>query len=141
MVITFAIGVPTSFIRRRSSLGWEPSDILVMGVIWAVVITIFTVLVAVIMHRYVSLYERGAEAEGRVVSERRNAAARGVVVAFRDAAGLERFAVVSNTSLSVGESTRVIIGPSGSTSVLVRSQSDFRRASALTAEQIQQVPV
>ena len=133
----YLIGIPTSFMRRRGSLPWEPMDIIVIGTIWAVVITIFTVLVLVMMQRYVSLYNSGTEVPGQVVAEHMRAGVRGIVVAFSDASGQPRYSWVVNSPLAVGQSTTIILGPAGSKLVLVHALAEgYARASALTQEQI-----
>ncbi len=135
----FALGVPTSFIKRRSSLPWEPSHMLVAGTIWAVVITIFTVLIAFMLHRYVSLYRSGARVTGMVTSERVTPAGRGVVVHFQHSSGEPRFSWVFPSQLPVGQPTAVIVGPPATKLVLPHNGERFVRGSALTQAEVAQL--
>jgi ABC-type Fe3+-siderophore transport system permease subunit len=135
----YALGVPTSFIRRRGSLPWEPFDMVIIGTIWAAVFTVFTVLVLYLMHRYVKLYETGTRVASAVTGEQMRPGGRGVTVKFTDAAGNVQFSWLFPSQLPVGAQTSTIVGPAGTRLVLNHDGQRYVRGSALTPEQLGQV--
>lgn len=66
---SYVLGVPFSFIRFRHSRPWAPLDVFIAGTILALVVTCITVMVVVMMQRYVRLYRRGTSVPGQVVHE------------------------------------------------------------------------
>jgi hypothetical protein len=139
VVAGYALGVPTSFVKRRGSLPWEPSHMLVAGTIWALVITVFTVLVLVLLQRYVTLHRTGTRVVGQVVSERQGPNGRGTVVQFHRSSGELRYGWLAPSALSVGQQTTVIVGAPTSNLILLHDGTRYRRASALDAAQIAQL--
>jgi hypothetical protein len=135
----YALGVPTSFVRRRGSLPWEPFDMVIAGSIWAAVFTVFTVLILVLMHRYVSLFQTGARVASLVTNEQERMGQRGVVVQFTDVAGESHYSWVFPSSLAVGTRTSTIVGPQGSRLVLNQNGGKYTRGSALTMDQVKQI--
>jgi hypothetical protein len=144
VVVGYLIGVPMSFVTTSKSTNqrpWEPFDMVISGSIWALVITIFTVLVAFLMHRYVSLYRNGQRVVSTVVAEKLLPGnKRGVVLQFTHSSNEVRFSYMPTSELLVGAQTTTIVGPPMSN--LVLNQNDpfgYSRGSALTQAQIDQV--
>ena len=113
----------------------------ISGSIWAFVLTIFTVLAAFLMQRYVTLYRTGQRVAATVVSEKHlPGGKRGVVVQFMHSSNELRFSWVHDSQLPIGAQTTTIVGPA--TSKLVLNQNDplgYARGSALTQAQVAQV--
>ena len=142
IVAGYVIGVPLSFVSTgHHSRPWEPFDIVISGSIWASVITVFTVIIAVLMQRYVTLYRNGQRVAATVVSEKHLPGGnRGVAVQFVHSSNEQRFSWIPNSQLPVGAQTTTIVGPA--TSKLVLNQNDplgYARGSALTHAQITQI--
>jgi hypothetical protein len=137
IVAGYVLGIPTSFYGSRHSLPWEPFDIVIVGTIWAFVFCIFTILIAVILQRYVSLYRNGVAVASLVVSEQNRAGQRGVVLQFSDRESRTRYSWVFPSSLPVGEESQTILATGTSKLVLNRNGDvGYVRGSSLDETQI-----
>jgi hypothetical protein len=131
IVAGYVLGVPTSFFKRRGSTPWEPSDILVIGTIWAVVFVLFAVVAAVLFHGYVSLFRTGHLVVGHV------AGPRGANSLVQLPSGL--FALMLQRQPPPGTPVPVIVG-TGRLVLLVLGPGEVQRASGVTGDEVARLP-
>lgn len=134
IVAGYVLGVPTSFYKRRGSLPWEPSHMLIAGTIWAVVLATFAIVVLVLMQRYVTLFERGAIAEGVVIASTPGLGGQSWIRGQDE--GGAYVTLLAGEALAVGTPVAVIHQPGSRLLLLTAAVGTVRRASKWPAANV-----
>jgi len=132
LVGAFLAGVPLSFLGKRSSRPWEPTDILLAGAAVASFAVPIAAVLLVVSARYQRLFRTGRLVEGRVVHTTPGGGAI-LQVAVGVGPDLTR---IHDLRAPIGQRFPVIIDMMSSYALVVAGRGDVRRGSLLTARQL-----